>query len=121
MDQAGGVRDVEARTDVLDERYRALGLECTLATQQRAQVLAVYPLHRDVEEPVVFAGVEHRDDARDAPATSAIWLSRRKRSRNRESAASVGSSTLSATASPSASRARWTAPVALSRSSDSIR
>ncbi len=63
MDQAGGVRDVEARTDVLDERDGALGLECTLATQQRAQVLAVDPLHRDVEEPLVFAGVEHRDDA----------------------------------------------------------
>ena len=63
MDQAGGVRDVEARTDVLDERDGALGLECALAAQQRAQVLAVDPLHRDVEEPLVFAGVEHRDDA----------------------------------------------------------
>ena len=64
MDQAGGVRDVETRTDVLDQRNGPLGLECALAAQQDTQVDAVDPLHRDVEEPLVFAGVEHRDDAR---------------------------------------------------------
>jgi len=62
MDQAGGVRDVERSGDVRDQRDRPLGLERPLAAQKAAQVDAFDPLHRDVEEPAVFAGVEHRDE-----------------------------------------------------------
>ena len=62
MHEAGSVRNVEARGDLLDQRHRALRLERAVLCEQPAQVLTVDQLHRQVEPAVVVAC---RQDAHD--------------------------------------------------------
>ena len=58
-----GVRGVECGGDLPEDAERPAKRELPLAHEQRLQVAALDVGHRDVEEPVLLAGIEDRDDA----------------------------------------------------------
>ena len=73
MHEPALVRLVERVGDLRDEADGAGGIERRLGREQRAEVGAVDVAHRDVEDPVLLAGMEDLDgmrmvDRRGGPA-----------------------------------------------------
>ena len=64
MHEPAPVRGVERARDLGEDVERALGRQPALPAQQRSHVAAVDEAHREVQLPVVLAGLIDRDDVR---------------------------------------------------------
>ena len=64
MDEARGVRGIEGCGDLCQQVQRALGLQATVSLEGLAKVRALDVGHRQIQDPVVLAGPDCRDDVR---------------------------------------------------------